>query len=470
MSGPLQRRRQRSPNDDQGRETPDGSSGDGGRRRRPKRRKLDLELPPPPRNAIKYGHYGQVEPGRLKLDIISCDGGEHTDPQRPEIYLGPKNLLRLDKSVYCSDRQSATVILHHLDNTPFCLEKLHIVGPEHGFTAPVREGLVYVAMTLADLQKHIDPPAYARRAGIHSPPYRRETNLRGQRSEEDRPGFTTGAPERLTINEALRDPELNAAFDHHDDYARRADMAHDLAASPRDYYSSGYLERADAEAHCELPSSSSIPTAESGAVLLPSESRASLPVTLLSDEETGPEESSSQEVLDYRLQRLRWMRRRFDIENWDRDERWNGLSNLHINEPSYERDREGRERDGMYGLNRLDALMSGGRYRSPPPPRRSDDTPPYPPPPIRNLNEASTAMSGKGVDSSSDDTNVTCARFHIKYGKHKVAVKFDPPVSGRFMLLKLWSDAKGPRANVDVQSVIAKGFGGPRFFPAKEFR
>ena len=45
-------------------------------------------------------------------------------------------MLKHDKSVYCSDRPSSNVILRPLDDTPFCLEKLHVVGPEHGFTAP----------------------------------------------------------------------------------------------------------------------------------------------------------------------------------------------------------------------------------------------------------------------------------------------------------------------------------------------
>lgn len=85
---------------------------------------------------IKYGYYGQVEPGRLVLDLISCDGGEHRDSRHPATSLGPDNMLRHDKSVYCSDRPYTNIVLRHADDTPFCLEKLHIVGPEHGFTAP----------------------------------------------------------------------------------------------------------------------------------------------------------------------------------------------------------------------------------------------------------------------------------------------------------------------------------------------
>jgi hypothetical protein len=132
---PLQRRRQRSPNPGFGSPAPELSEGNW-RRTRPKRRKLDAENDLTPKKPIKYGYYGQVEPGRLALDIISCDGGEHRDPKHPSTYLGPKNLLRHDKSVYCSDRPSSSIMLRHSDDTPFCLEKLHIVGPENGFTAP----------------------------------------------------------------------------------------------------------------------------------------------------------------------------------------------------------------------------------------------------------------------------------------------------------------------------------------------
>lgn len=130
LLGPLQRRRQRSPATDP-RDGPDDP-----RRRRPKRRKLDSDPSSPARPPIKYGHFGQVEPGRLKLEIISCDGGEHRDPRHPSTYLGSQNLLRHDKSVYCSERQGSSIVVRHADDTPFCLEKLHIVGPEHGFTAP----------------------------------------------------------------------------------------------------------------------------------------------------------------------------------------------------------------------------------------------------------------------------------------------------------------------------------------------
>ncbi|KAK4501086.1 hypothetical protein PRZ48_006892 [Zasmidium cellare] len=440
LLGAIQRRRQRSPATD----SRDGS--DDPRSRRPKRRKLDSDPSSSARPPIKYGHWGQVEPGKLKLEIISCDGGEHRDPRHPNTYLGSQNVLRHDKSVYCSERQSSSIVLRHADDTPFCLEKLHVVGPEHGFTAPVREGLIYVAMSLNDLQKYMDPPPHARLHGIHTPPYRRRRSFRA-------------SPERITLSDALRDPEISAALDQRDrDYASRADAANDLSEEP--YYGEDFgFGREDAEAHCEIPS-----TGDTADVVISPED-ANLPVTLLSDEEPGPEESSSQEVLDFRLQRLRNMRRRLEADSWDRED-WRTNSAGRYNDGN-------DTRDGSWNLRHLDAMMARSRMADSP---QRDESPEE-----RERNERYAYQNGSGpgsyyhatevegleyYDDGLNDPNVTRARFHIREGKYKVAIKFDPPVSGRFILLKLWAN----RGNVDVQSVIAKGFGGSRFFPAVEYR
>jgi hypothetical protein len=114
----------------------DGTTGDQPEGRSAKRRRLNADSPPAIKKPHKYGHYGQVEPGRLRMEIVSNDGGEHQDPRNPGIFLGADNMLKMDKSVFCSERNSAGILLRHSDETSFCLEKLHIVGPEHGFSAP----------------------------------------------------------------------------------------------------------------------------------------------------------------------------------------------------------------------------------------------------------------------------------------------------------------------------------------------
>jgi hypothetical protein len=94
-----------------------------------KRRKLTHE------SNYKYGRFGQVEPGRLKLELESCDGEVHNE-ELSGIDFGPENLLKHDKSVYCSRASKCNIVLRHHDDSTFCLEKLYIIAPENGFTAP----------------------------------------------------------------------------------------------------------------------------------------------------------------------------------------------------------------------------------------------------------------------------------------------------------------------------------------------
>jgi hypothetical protein len=132
----LRRTRRRMRASSQHENANDGTTSEQTEGRSAKRRRLNAESPPPAKKAHKYGYYGQVESGRLRMEIVSNDGGEHQDRRNPDIYLGADNMLKTDKSVFCSERTSAGILLRHFDETPFSLEKIHIAGPEHGFSAP----------------------------------------------------------------------------------------------------------------------------------------------------------------------------------------------------------------------------------------------------------------------------------------------------------------------------------------------
>ena len=116
-------------------------------RQRAKRRKLNDGLLA--KNfGPNYGYRGQVLPGPLRLEIVFCDGGLHEwgkDKYRPE------NILRNDLSVYCTRSSKCDLVLRHEGGAPFCLQKLVIKAPETGFTAPIQEGMVFVAMDLEGL-------------------------------------------------------------------------------------------------------------------------------------------------------------------------------------------------------------------------------------------------------------------------------------------------------------------------------
>jgi hypothetical protein len=80
------------------------------------------------------------------------------------------------------------------------------------------------------------------------------------------------------------------------------------------------------------------------------------------------------------------------------------------------------------------------------------------------------STSGSSSRSKENALMAPLAWFFIEKDKSKCAIKFDPPVSGRFILLKMWSPHHTQAGNIDIQSVVAKGFAGPRFFPAGKMR
>lgn len=136
--------------------------------RRHKQRKLDgdaLDREPPP----KYGWYGQVVPGRLKMSILSCDGGYHTERDEECIHrhYTPENILPNDKSVYCTEKDRCDIILKHWKETPFSLTKIVIKTPDAGFTAPLQEGLIFVSMTTDNL---ISGTSHYQIVGASAPP------------------------------------------------------------------------------------------------------------------------------------------------------------------------------------------------------------------------------------------------------------------------------------------------------------
>ncbi|KAL8914074.1 MAG: hypothetical protein Q9171_001189 [Xanthocarpia ochracea] len=111
-------------------------------RQRSKRRKLNDGVPTKSFGP-NYGYRGQVAPGRLRMEIVFCDGGLHESGN--EKYC-PENILRNDLSVYCSLASKCDLVLRHQGGAPFCLQKLLIKAPENGFTAPIQEGMVFVTM------------------------------------------------------------------------------------------------------------------------------------------------------------------------------------------------------------------------------------------------------------------------------------------------------------------------------------
>jgi len=100
--------------------------------RRIKRRKLDSDRLIPNFKGFRYGRYGQVEPGQLTMEIVSCDGGMFSE----EASYAAENILKDDNMVYCTKGNRCNIILRHQGATAFSLKELIIKGPVSNYSSP----------------------------------------------------------------------------------------------------------------------------------------------------------------------------------------------------------------------------------------------------------------------------------------------------------------------------------------------
>jgi len=94
--------------------------------RRIKRRKLDSDKIAPSSKCIRYGRFGQVEPGQLTMEIVSCDGGVYWSDGSN--YMA-ENILKNDGSVYCTKSIRCNIVLRHSGASAFSLKELTIKAP-----------------------------------------------------------------------------------------------------------------------------------------------------------------------------------------------------------------------------------------------------------------------------------------------------------------------------------------------------
>ena len=110
-------------------------SGEAEHNRRVKRRKLDTDTTESGFKGFSYGRYGQVEPGKLKMEIVSCDGGIFEEHRGPGNYAA-ENVLKNDSTVYCTKSNRCNLVLRHQGATIFSLKEIIIKAPHSGYTAP----------------------------------------------------------------------------------------------------------------------------------------------------------------------------------------------------------------------------------------------------------------------------------------------------------------------------------------------
>lgn len=70
------------------------------------------------------------------MELRFCDGGLHADAAAQDRTYTEQNILVNDQSVYCTHKNKCNLILQHVDEVCFTLNKLVIKAPSHGFTSP----------------------------------------------------------------------------------------------------------------------------------------------------------------------------------------------------------------------------------------------------------------------------------------------------------------------------------------------
>ncbi|OJD31612.1 regulator of chromosome condensation-like protein [Diplodia corticola] len=408
-------------------------------RRSFKRRKLDRDDV----SAIlssRYGHFGQVVPGRLRMEIVSCDGGEYSDNSGDLHRVG--NALKNDASVYCTKKSHCNMILRHHGESTFSLDKIVIRAPERGFTAPyvnsdeetlleptdpdaansVQEGMIFLAMDTESLLTGTAPYQIDYGAGSSTSSRASSTSSSSSRR-----------PDRISLLESLHDPEVLAGMARRHDFRDRSEQQTPEEREARYARLLRMRRRLESRQHrdttsdnCDYSESADRPAIISPSAPTPPPALQGLHVTQEEDDqssESEPDQPSASIMAD----RLR------------RDSRWRAESE----EDEYE--------DEVRNVNHLlwDRRTGPGIIRSA---RRST--------PSKIEPEDSAVLDG--------DVLAPHARFFMQKNKSKITIRFDPPVSGKFILLKLWSPSK--HGNIDIQNIAVHGFSGPRYFPAVEMR
>ncbi|KAI2468543.1 hypothetical protein F4781DRAFT_397576 [Annulohypoxylon bovei var. microspora] len=347
--------------------------------RRAKRRKLDSDRLSGSFQGFRYGKYGQVEPGQLTMELVSCDGGIYSDDGQRYV---ADNILKNDQTVYCTEGPRCNIILRHQGATVFTLKELIIKAPRSNFTSPVQEGMVFVSMTSDHLLN---------RTAQYQIQYSTSRSSPRRIERESQP---------LTPIVSIRHNEDGSTMTHAQIRARRLYNI--------------WMEDED----------NNVRVAQ-----IPSEFNVSPPFRVTTE--------CSDDEGDDPIPRGDWRPP-------------NRIGSLPF---------ESETSDDEGGLNDFSEAYHRLRRRR----NRSNTA-------LAEAVEAAQVATQEAVRAVGGELMVPHARFFIERNKSKCTIKFDPPVSGRFILLKMWSPHRDPGANIDIQAVIAKGFAGPRYFPSLELR
>ncbi|KAF2199279.1 hypothetical protein GQ43DRAFT_399109 [Delitschia confertaspora ATCC 74209] len=408
-------------------------------RREPKRRKTVHEANnKPPYDGFRYGYEGQVVPGRLKMEIVSCDGGEYKEHESQGLYK-IQNVLKNDKSVYCTQSSQCNLLLKHIGDTSFALEKVVIKAPDRGFTAPVQEGMVFVSMSGEELL-------------LGTAGYKIEYGSPRESEEPDSSlDFAAFEDEPIPLTEAINDEYIwnnsrRGRQGMSNDELNRLAMANirRLLDARREQEADDERVRLARRSQTRVDQSSSASTnipencdwGESFATAAGVSAPTPPPFTVTTESDDGSDDDQEQPSAAVMADLLR------------RESRWRTDS---------EEEEDDDDLAPAFGLMGTRWPPEGIRRRIPL--NYSD----Y----LRAIRLPGPSRIAPGA-AHSEGLITPHARFFIAKHKNKITINFHPAVSGKYILLKLWSPASD--RNIDIESVQFHGYSGPRFFPAIQVR
>ncbi|EAQ91274.1 hypothetical protein CHGG_03209 [Chaetomium globosum CBS 148.51] len=394
--------------------------------RRIKRRKLDTERSTPTYKGFRYGRYGQIEPGQLSMEIVSCDGGLYSD----EHSYPPENILKNDSSVYCTKSNRCNIVLKHQGGTVFSLQELVIKAPGSKFSCPIREGMVFVSMELDDL---LNRTAQYQIQYLPARSHRRGTVY--FRHEED------GLP-RIQ-RRSLRAYSYGADDDDEDGGGdgRTAQIPPEFTASPAPFNVTTVCsdDESDGEDHSSnLPAYRQATRQPARTLPFESDSDDEESIQIFPNNRLTSWPPVDEDEIDHSSNAAAVLRRRY------RASRFHGGASSNSNQTS-------NNRSGSGSASASANTDAGGNGMT-----------------LEEAQEASQIATQEAVRAVGGELMAPLAHFFIEKDKNKCTVRFDPPVSARFILLKMWSTHQDPQKNIDIQAVVAKGFAGPRYCPAVE--
>ncbi|KAJ2901030.1 hypothetical protein MKZ38_002156 [Zalerion maritima] len=383
-----------------------------------KRRKLDNEAQTS-NEGFRYGYYGQVEPGELKMELVSCDGGMY---EGEHVYAA-ENILKDDKSVYCTKGNRCNILLRHQGSSVFTLKELVIKAPGTDFDAPVRNGFVFVSMANDDILS---------RTAKYQIQYKTSTRDDSRERQPPQNERARGLPSsyhpltEANFSSILMGSESDQRYMHHRRRPYTLSEGLGLDDEENDDENELRLPR-EGEREAQIPDEFNLEGSEFNVTTECGDD----------DEEAG-------------MGRMRNRRAPNRIGSLpfesDSDDPRNPFSYGSFEDIARWRRRERLRRQESGGV-------SGGESSSFAEAAEEHQ---------QALQEAVRAVGGALLQP--------LAKFSIDKDKNRCTIKFDPPVSARYLLLKIWNPTHDASSNIDIKAVVVKGFSGPRFFPAIELR